>query len=198
MNADDPRHGTVRGYIAHGRSGVPRCDACRTAWRRYDKRLKAVGPFTVSTLGSQRRIRALHRLGWSRLDIAQACGYQDGSALKSIMGHPTMSATTAAKVAAAYERMSMRQGSGPKADWWRRRAEAAGWPPPLAWDDIDRDLEPRGTGYRPVLARDATEMAAEIAHLRSLGVSMHQAARQLGVSVAAIEKAIERAKGSAA
>jgi hypothetical protein len=81
-------------------------------------------------------------------------------------------------------------------DQWRvsyakTTAAKRGWLPPLAWDDIDRDPEPH-------ISRDADTrypselLLAEWEHFRSLGESIEHAARRLGVTVKAIEKALER------
>lgn len=40
MRADDPRHGTYAGALAHYRSGVPTCEPCATAARRHTKLAK--------------------------------------------------------------------------------------------------------------------------------------------------------------
>ena len=195
--ADDPRHGTSAGYIAGCRS-----ECCWRAKQRYDKvrrlELLTTGRYrTVSNVGSIRRIQALQYLGWSVPKIAEHVGISDRH-LYNLHRHPTIYTSTAAAIAAAYERLAMQfppettTGERISAVRARNHARRNGWLPPLAWDDID-DID-----EQPQIGRDrrvyrSAELAAEWDHLRRCGVSIDTAARQLGVSVGAIEKAVERA-----
>lgn len=201
--ADDPRHGTSAGYIAGCRN-----ECCWRAKQRYDKRrrleLLTTGQYrTVSNVGSIRRIQALQYLGWSVPKIAEHVGISDRH-LYNLHRHPTIYTSTAAAIAAAYERLAMllppetTTGERISAVRARNHARRNGWAPPLAWDDIDDPSERPNVGHSTSLYR-ASELAAEWDHLRRSGVTIDAAAKQLGVSVGAIEKAVERAsKGVAA
>jgi hypothetical protein len=62
-----------------------------------------------------------------------------------IAGHKTTHRTTAERIAAIYESLCMVVPTGPYALRNQRIGERHGWPPPLAWDDIDNPYEqPKG------------------------------------------------------
>lgn len=135
MSPDDPRHGTTAGHCAGCRE-----DCCREA-RNYDERMRrkhrAVYGISrsVPAVGTQRRIRALMVLGWTSRDIAERCGWTTPQAVTELLtARRFLQRSTAALVAATYEQLSMRPGPSAQN---RLRAERKGWPPPLAWDNID-------------------------------------------------------------
>ena len=91
------------------------------------------------------------RLGWTSQDIADAAGWNHRNAVLRILngqkGKPCtwLERETNDRITAVYERLSMRIPTGPYRDRGRRQAERKGWPPPLAWDDIDNPNEsPKG------------------------------------------------------
>lgn len=136
----DPRHGTVNGY-----NNIP-CDeeCCRAALRRYQALRTLYGTrSTISSLGTKRRIQALMALGWTRQAIGEAAGYAPGAARARISqilrGGDTMYIQTARKIEKAYAALSMRipTGNTQVASIIRRNARRNGWPPPLAWNNID-------------------------------------------------------------
>lgn len=200
MSPDDPRHGTYAGAVAHWFDNEKPCADCTRAEWRYRKtrqmRHLRGDPPMVSSVGTVRRIHALLAIGWTGPQIAAEAGVSI-NAMRSIdyHGSTTVRSTTAAKIAAAYERMSMTWPEGHYASRTRNTAKRRGWLPPLAWDDIDDPDEcPDLTEHR----RTAADLLAEVDHLTGLGVSIHTAATQLGVTVGAIEKALERARKEAA
>jgi len=131
MTPDDPRHGQTRGYQAGCREQC--CRDARSKHENLRKMSAAAGrPFTVPTIGTTRRIRALMRLGWRSIDIAHAAGWQSGEAVTVLIGRSFVNHRTAQRIRAAYGQLSMSRGPSEQT---RRRAERAGWPPPLAWDD---------------------------------------------------------------
>jgi hypothetical protein len=115
---------------------------------RHEKgsRLRRIQGITwaIPATGAQRRIRALIRLGWTSTDIAQAAGWSHRNAVLRILngqhGRPCrwVERKTYYAISEVYERMSMEL---PPMNSYRARsrtiAASKGWPPPLAWDDID-------------------------------------------------------------
>ncbi len=181
MKADDPRHGTERGYTAHRRAGSHPCDACKEAHRRRNIE-RQLRPPKVPALGSQRRIQALQAIGWGRDRIAAELGYTNAGALTYLMRATTMYKTTADRIADVYDRLSMTVpvGIGPKrARTWARRH---GYAPPLAWDDIDNPAEqPRGVGYQQ---RTRAEILHDLDEQRG---RISDACDELGVNRNALE-----------
>lgn len=147
MSPDDPRHGTNAGYRAHflPDAGAP-CGPCRDAHANYHRHrrsrlyLASLDVLTVDALGTARRIQALQALGWTLGRIAAESGYPPKPAfMHNITKKPRVRHDTAQRIAAAYERMSGTPGPSRAA---RLHAQRNGWPPPLAWDDIDNDERP--------------------------------------------------------
>jgi hypothetical protein len=190
VSDNDPRHGTTAGYIAGCRSVC-----CWRAKQRYDKRRRWEAlqgkPRKVSSVGAVRRVRALQALGWSVPRIAAETGLNHRQ-IYSLHRYPTVYLRTHKVIADVYERLAMRfppertTSERHSATKTRRHAQRNGWPPPLAWDDIDTDPAPN------LGAREPRDLLAEWEHLRRCGESIEQAARQLGVTVDAIQKAAER------
>lgn len=153
MSEDDPRHGTYAGAVAHWLSGGRPCDDCARAETRYRKRRKLRilhgDRATVPALGVLRRIQALHALGYTGPQIADAAGVSV-NAMRSIDYHEAVSvrAGTEQKIAAAYERLCMVRPEGRYANRARSMAAQRGWAPPLAWDDIDNDEAPAAEAVR--------------------------------------------------
>jgi hypothetical protein len=176
-----------------------RCTDCRAAQMRHMKMWKMgqTGRL-IDPTGTHRRIRALNWLGWTWQEIAAACGKSSKEWVGELLKSQRVHSDTAATVERAYAAMSMTAPEGPQRARVRRAAEKRGCVPPMGWLDLDDPDEQPDTGWRPVRNRPAAELLAEWAHLRGLGVSAHHAARQLGVTVEAVEKAIERMKESAA
>lgn len=188
MTPDDPRHGTTRGWHAGCRD-----DCCRLARNRDAKRSKIERAFgrtrTVPAIGTQRRIRALYRLGWTSLAIANAAGWSSPEAVSETLKRTIVRTTTATRIAAVYDRISMRPGPSRAT---QRRAERAGWPPPLAWDDDtidDPDSLPDLGG--PVKLRDAR--VEDVEFLLSACVDAAEIARRLGTTPLALERQMCRA-----
>lgn len=143
MNADDPRHGTEAGHVAHRRAGLTVCEPCRRARMRAQKARRLTGVQSkVPAIGSRRRIQALQALGWSRLTIARQLGYADNGAISYLMTADTMLAVTAVRIAEVYDRLSMIRPDSPGAARARTWAVRQGYAPPLAWECIDTDAAP--------------------------------------------------------
>lgn len=191
MTPNDSRHGTVAGYRAGCHD-----TCCRHANTRYDilRRVEAMNGITrtVDATGTIRRIRALRRLGWTLDAIAAHAGYDSLQAIDRIVSRRKVLRSTRDRIARTYVALSLTSGPSLRASAY---AERQGWPPPSAWLDIDNPAERPDPGWQPSRYTSA-ELAAEWDFLRRCGCSVRGAANQLGVSVGAIEKAVERSRES--
>ncbi len=111
----------------------------------YQRRRLAARKGLVSSIGSERRVRALARNGWTSTQINVAMG-EDVEAvsdwrLSNIrQGHsPLLTRDLADAIARAYVALSAHHSTGQFAHLVRGRANAAGWPGPDAWDGLDID-----------------------------------------------------------
>lgn len=125
---------------------LPRRGMLRPAVARA---LLAVTPASVvaaSGVGVVRRVQALAALGWPATEVARLAGLSPAEAARLAVSDPSgrVHPRVAAAVAATYARLHMTPGPSARA---RARADALGWAPPLAWDDID-DPEQTPTGRR--------------------------------------------------
>lgn len=99
----------------------------------------------TSSLGSRRRLQALHAVGWNVQAMAAAGTVSAATLYKVMGGEGRIALSSAQGIAELYERL---WDQTPTADTpraraaiaqTRRRARAAGWAPPAAWDDRDLD-----------------------------------------------------------
>jgi hypothetical protein len=189
MSPDDPRHGRSTGYRLGCRDQC--CQAAVTAVvlrRRRRLYLEKIDSTVMSSLGAQRRIRALVALGWSMAQISREADYTR-AAIGHVLRRDVIHRDTFDRVAAVYERLSMTLPpvvtKTDKNSFARSKNLAAsnGWPPPLAWDDIDDpDEQPTDWAYTP---SDRAELLAEFVD-RGAGIS--EACRVLHTSREALQK----------
>ena len=105
----------------------------------------------VGALGAQRRIQALVARGWALAAVGVHMGMHRQQ-VRMILVTSTVSARTLLKVMSVYDELwaatPPRTLAHEKAAYTRALDLAArnGWVPPLAWDDIDNDLQPATTG----------------------------------------------------
>lgn len=157
-----------------------------------EKKLLAVQPTLdllaggakVPALGTQRRIQALHAIGWSLSEIARRIGVTR-SQMDRVLKRSHVFARTARATVVLFRELCMTPGPSTRA---RLAAKRKGWPPPLAWDDIDDPDETPGGESEA----DGNWKLAEFEHLRSLGVSEFHALRQIGISKSGLENIIKR------
>lgn len=97
----------------------------------------------VGAVGSQRKVRALARLGHPCSAIEEASGLPRATITLITRGQTKRTKPhVAAAIDKAWREMCLSTGTCKRA---RNRAIAAGWPAPLAWDDIDDPMEaPKG------------------------------------------------------
>ncbi len=156
-----PPHGT-RSRYARG----CRCPGCTEGSRIYHKRLRENRSTSayVSPVGTQRRLWALARIGWSWPALAERLGVTDRwPSLLANQWTPTVSRETERRVRELYDLLSLTPGPSPRAAGWAARR---GWVPPLAWDDDtidDPDAQPWGGS-----AEEAAPVVDEVAIRRAL------------------------------
>ena len=152
----------------------------------------------ISAVGSTRRLQALARLGWTNTAIAEAAGLPLMTVSVVRTGrHATIAPRTAARVSEAYRLLSGTPGPSKPT---RATAEAAGWAPPLAWDEgaiDDPDAQPEGA--REALAdglrrnRKGHQLAEDAAFLADQGEVLETAAARLQTTPRYLERALYRA-----
>lgn len=134
------RHGT----LTMATTGRCSCEECRPVATRYKKlyRLrKARGQLaTTSVEPSLRKVRALQRLGHTRASIAAEIGTSPQS-LSNTLGRARIKTATAVKIDEVFRRLEMVvPPETRKARVTREAAARAGWPAPLAYDDIEQGV----------------------------------------------------------
>lgn len=100
-----------------------------------------------TVVGLQRRLQALTALGWSMLAVAEEGGMSLESVkkLRRAKNRSFVRREVAEAIVQTYERLQMRiPPDGPSKSKTLADARSKRWPPPLAWDDIDRDAAPYG------------------------------------------------------
>jgi hypothetical protein len=147
--------GTHAGYKWHKNHDTPACNPCLAAAARY-QRLRSYDqawgrPRLVDPTGALRRVRALHRLGWTQSEIARRLGMPEGN-LAYLAHRKQIRRTLHDRVVAVYDELSMTRGPSVRARMWAERHD---WPPPLGWDDDTIDdpkarpkVNPRVEVYR--------------------------------------------------
>lgn len=248
MNANDKRHGSNAGYLAHEKAGQKPCEPCRVARRAAQKRrrinrergnpnrlplgdiawqiiantpreqlyaatgirgiklnvLEKNGPETIvnratqerilsaigtefwTPIGIQRRVQALQAIGYSIRAISDEMGDAYAVNLSKLNRRQEVHfvrSDFAERIMAAYDRLHMHPRTGtPSASRARNLATANGWPPPLAWTDIDDVNErPRDWHYR------APDRRAAVVDFAEQGLNATEAARRLHTSREGLE-----------
>lgn len=174
-----------------------RCDACgRDVYRRQQTRIiRGVesGLVLIDATGTRRRIQSLMALGWTSDEIGVATGAMSGKHIQQTSYKARVRIDTARLIATAYRQLSATPGTSSQT---RGRAERAGWPPPMAWDDgtgphgIDN---PQATPYTAKSSfRKATEMVQELRHIIDTDTPDSIAQRLGYASVSSLSKTLDR------
>ncbi len=158
----------------------------------------------IPAAGTHRRIQALVTAGWSQQKLAGRIGMTRAN-FGTMMLRGEVTAATARAVAAVYgelwDQPPPEAGHRDKiaASRARNYARARGWAPAAAWDDerIDDPAAAPAEGWQRPARRSAADLAAEAAELTAFGLTRIQAAERLGVSKAALEKALSRRREAA-
>lgn len=190
---------TVRGFVEQRRYGGQRVGIRRRTSPETAAAILAVTPedakgARLSTVGSRRRIEALVAAGWPLLHISNRSGLSY-TTLADIRRKATIYATTAERLATAYDALKRRQPtkygvSRLQARKARERAVAERWPRPAYWDDdahpIDDDAFEPEYGVTP-----AQIIAEEARFLMEVGgLNLAAAAKRLNRSRGYIEEAL--------
>lgn len=135
----------------------------------------------VPAVGARRRIRALLAIGWTHAHIAEAAGIparRPGLILSQAGTMITLDAHD--RIADAYDDLSMRPGPS-------TRNRRLGYPPPLAWDDIDDPAEMPSMG-----ARERGIDLDDWMHLINGGATPDSASERCGVTLAHVKDRARR------
>ncbi|MFI7073607.1 hypothetical protein [Micromonospora sediminicola] len=176
MTCTATRHGTYSAY-RHG----CRCPAAREDWRLYNKRRREnrAKPLRLDGTEVRRRIQTLWAAGHSCTTIGQATGTNmSRHHIKEIAHRTYTSEATLTAIRRAYTALAMIPGTS---EITRRRALAAGYRPPLAWDDNaidDPDAAPAGAPDTPCIDVVAVDRA-----LTGVLIQLTDAERQYAVHV---------------
>ena len=146
----------------------------------------------VDGTGTVRRLQALMALGWCRrwLEARLTMSTRTGWLLTRTPGPHLVTVGLRDRVIATYNDIAMTPPPATRyAARTRNLARAAGWPPPLAWDDDTID-DPKARPDRS-RARSVADLDEFLFLVRS-GENPARAAQRLGVGVNAIERAAGR------
>lgn len=175
-----------------------RCDSCRehtNAEARRRRKLRAYGrweDFRVPAIGTTRRLQALMAIGWTQTKLGELLGTHQAAVWQLIFDRPgTVERPTRDKISALYDRLWDKKP--PWASNYQRSAieksvryaAKNGWPPPLAWDDIDNDGGPataaREEGVDEILVQNVCNgQPGRLNYLERIEAIRVLNARQLG------------------
>lgn len=188
-----------------------RCGTCRAAnaaWQRNQRRMTAYGRWEGRTdaAGTQRRIQALMRNGWSMGLLSARLGCTRQVLRKQLLHGVWVMADTAAQVRALYD--VLWDQPPPERDRFERRAATVtreyarrnGFAPPLAWDDddIDNPAARPADGWERREGREYGALAEEAAELAGHGEIPEMIAVRLAAPLASVERTLSRAAAKAA
>lgn len=137
----------------------------------------------VSAVGTRRRVQALQAIGWPLSRLGAELGRGELGATRSRSDQ--VQARTAVEVAELFARLELTPGPS---SITKIRAARKGWPPPLAWDDIDDPDE------HPDLREDSKLSFPErYLELREhVGLSDVQIANKMGIELESLERQLFR------
>lgn len=185
-------HGTEQAYISDrcGCQPCKRAHAEKAAWRRRQHAYGRDVAGLVSVIGSRRRINALARIGWSTDKLARRLGW-DPVVMQRVRHQAQITNHKARAIADLFDELwdtpapTRTKGERISAVRTIRHAERRGWPPALAWDDIDNpDEKPKHRlADTAALHRDVILPRLErVAALTAQGLSAQEIAVRLGTT----------------
>lgn len=161
----------------------------------------------VDGTGTVRRLQALSSLGWTSPQLANRIGHSPANFTKLVHGRRDTTIATRDAVTRLYDEL---WNTPPPQDTHRDRiaasrarnaARAAGWAPPLAWDDdtIDDPAATPHIGHQPRptggTGRPSADTAEDVEFLLDADATLtvEQAAHRLGISGNSLHTALHRA-----
>lgn len=149
----------------------------------------------VDSTGTRRRVQALATLGWSPERIAVRAGISRGPVYRAL-GGGGVSVSSATAIRVAYDALWDVRATGGRCDVVAARARAAGWAPPLAWDDdtiddpvaVPEGVPDVGKGWRARISVGAVEEVLAVEPL----VTTRQLAERFGVGRTSIQSHLRR------
>jgi len=183
----------------HGDSTAYRHAGCRCRDALYDHWLASHKcPFRpeqrrsfVPAIGTQRRLRALARIGWTTSAIADRAGMSPARVGAWQSGrHRQISRASAARIAEVYEKLSGTPGPSRRV---REYAARHGWVAPLMWEDLDID-NPEVQPHRdaPDPHPHAKIIEEDLRHLLGYGMTVERVAQHLGVQAPSLRTYLYR------
>jgi hypothetical protein len=153
----------------------------------------------VPALGAHRRLRALVAVGYSQSRLAAELSVERAN-FGAMMRSEEVHAATDRAVGRLYERLwntpppqttPFEVAAVTRA---RRYAAERGWPPPMAWDDVELDDPAAAAHTGEASTRHANRRVEpdEVRWLESFGTSRELVAARMGVTPAAVERAMHR------
>lgn len=163
----------------------------------------------VTAAGARRRITALHALGYSPAALAAETGLRERVFTQPPYRLAAISQDVLDRVGDAYDALWNRPApeSG-EAQQWRDRARAAGWAPPMAYDDdlIDTPDGRAARGWQRDRGghqerRTAESIAEDVTWLREVAgyenATTRQVAERLAMTPDSLNRALERSRSRA-
>jgi predicted transcriptional regulator len=141
----------------------------------------------VTALGTRRRVQALAAIGWPQQEIAARVGEKPRH-LSQFLRRDQIRADKVRRIRAVFDELSTTPGPS---EISRKRAQRAGWPPPLAWDDDtidDPKAKPQHNIRRPLRFAEQYEELLELKRAKKAD----EVARELGMTAENAERQIQR------
>lgn len=150
----------------------------------------------VDSTGARRRVEALGVLGWSPERIAARAGLSRGPVYRALQGRPISVASESA-LRVVFDELWDVPASGGRSAVITARALAAGWAPPLAWDDDtidDPSATPEGVPPREESRGNRKVNVDAVAEHLELnpGATLRQVAERVGVRKETLRRNLER------
>lgn len=153
----------------------------------------------VPAIGSRRRIQALMANGWRHADITAAlaaAGVRTHSQLVLLQAGDLLQRKTADAVATVYDQLWDKRGPS---QWTASRALAAGYAPPLAWDDDsidDPNARPSGADQleRARRTRASADLVDEVEFLAECGETVAGVSARLRMRPDTLQRSLFRAQ----
>jgi len=143
----------------------------------------------VHGIGTARRLRALHAVGWSFNMLAAALQWPRSFVVRLAVNPKTVRTSTAAHVAKVYRQLEYRiLPQTAAAIRSRKHATAQGWVGPAAWDGLDMDDPACKTENRKTYRRTIADLTEDVMFLLGCGETVERIAQRLSISESYVRK----------